>query len=177
MRHQKVKILAFFLAVFIAVASFPALKSNAATIASGTCGTNISWTLDDSGLLTIQGSGAMPDYESINDAPWYSYRKKVKSISFSSSITHISQNAFANCAYLTSVTIPNSVLSIGESAFLSCSRLTSVTLSNKLTSIENYTFSECTTLTSIAIPSSVDKIKTKAFWGDKTLLLLLSQMD
>ena len=28
-------------------------------VASGSCGENVTWTLDDSGLLTISGSGAM----------------------------------------------------------------------------------------------------------------------
>lgn len=29
------------------------------TVASGACGTNVTWTLDDQGTLTISGSGNM----------------------------------------------------------------------------------------------------------------------
>ena len=169
MRHQKVKILAFFLAVFIAVASFPALKSNAA-VYNGSCGTDLTYTLnEDSGLLSIQGTGAMTDFPTSGGAPWASKKAKIKSISFSSSITHIGSNAFYGCTYITEVTIPNSVVSIGSSAFYGCSRLSSVTLSNNLTAIDSYTFKSCTGLTSISIPGSVQTINTQAFYGDKAL--------
>ena len=43
-------------------------------------------------------------------------------------VTTIGQNAFLECAGLTSVTIPNSVTSIGDNAFHSCTSLTSVTV-------------------------------------------------
>ena len=169
MRHQKVKILAFFLAVFIAVASFPALKSNAA-VYTGSCGTDLTYTLnEDSGLLSIQGTGAMTDFPTSGGAPWASKKAKIKSISFSSSITHIGSNAFYGCTYITEVTIPNSVVSIGSSAFYGCSRLSSVTLSNNLTAIDSYTFKSCGGLTSISIPGSVQTINTQAFYGDKAL--------
>ncbi len=169
MRHQKVKILAFFLAVFIAVASFPALKSNAA-VYNGSCGTDLTYTLnEDSGLLSIQGTGAMTDFPTSGGAPWASKRAKIKSISFSSSITHIGSNAFYGCTYITEVTIPNSVVSIGSSAFYGCTRLSSVTLSNNLTAIDSYTFKSCSGLTSISIPGSVQTINTQAFFGDKAL--------
>ena len=169
MRHQKVKILAFFLAVFIAVASFPALKSNAA-VYNGSCGTDLTYTLnEDSGLLSIQGTGAMTDFPTSGGAPWASKRAKIKSISFSSSITHIGSNAFYGCTYITEVTIPNSVVSIGSSAFYGCTRLSSVTLSNNLTAIDSYTFKSCSGLTSISFPGSVKTINTQAFFGDKAL--------
>ena len=37
-------------------------QANAATEASGTCGDNLTWVLDDAGTLTISGSGEMDDY-------------------------------------------------------------------------------------------------------------------
>ncbi len=36
--------------------------SNLRTTGSGTCGDNVSWTLDDEGTLTISGTGDMEDY-------------------------------------------------------------------------------------------------------------------
>lgn len=169
MRHQKVKILAFFLAVFIAVASFPALKLNAAVV-SGSCGANLTYTLDeDSGLLTISGSGDMADYASSGGAPWYGKRGKVKSVSISSSVTHIGSNAFNSLTYITEVTIPNSVTSIGYSAFYGCTRLTRVTMSSKVTSIEANTFRGCQALTSINLPSGLKSIGSYAFFNCKVL--------
>ena len=34
----------------------------AATVDSGECGDNLTWTLDSDGTLTISGNGAMDDY-------------------------------------------------------------------------------------------------------------------
>ena len=36
------------------------LRANAAE--TGTCGENLTWTLDEAGTLTISGTGAMYDY-------------------------------------------------------------------------------------------------------------------
>lgn len=49
----------------------------AETLASGNCGTNgdnLTWALDDNGVLTIKGSGDMQDYSPSDDgivAPWF----------------------------------------------------------------------------------------------------------
>ena len=39
------------------------------TTASGTCGDNLTWTLDDSGTLTISGSGEMYNYDYSYNVP------------------------------------------------------------------------------------------------------------
>lgn len=39
------------------------------TTASSKCGANLTWTLDDSGTLTISGSGEMYNYTSSSRAP------------------------------------------------------------------------------------------------------------
>ncbi|MCD8110730.1 MAG: hypothetical protein LUE14_11645, partial [Clostridiales bacterium] len=54
--------------------------SAASVSSSGECGENLTWTLYSDGVLTISGSGAMEDYSSTTHAPWYSSRKKIKSI-------------------------------------------------------------------------------------------------
>ena len=48
----------------------------AATVKSGTCGTNLTWTLDDTGTLTISGTGYMRNYDD-DDPPWYDYTDSV----------------------------------------------------------------------------------------------------
>ena len=78
-------------------------------------------------------------------------------------VTSISENAFKECGYLTSVTIPNSVTSIGRMAFAYCWSLESVTLSENISSIEDYTFYDCESLTSITIPNNVTYVGNFAF--------------
>ena len=78
-------------------------------------------------------------------------------------VTSISENAFKECGYLTSVTIPNSVTSIGRMAFAYCRSLESVTLSENISSIEDYTFYDCESLTSITIPNNVTYVGDTAF--------------
>ena len=46
---------------------------------SGTCGDNLTWTLDDSGTLTISGTGDMWDWET-NSEPWYDYNADISSV-------------------------------------------------------------------------------------------------
>ena len=131
---------------------------------SGTCGPNLTWTLQDS-VLTISGSGNMNDYYSWNGAPWYSYRQSITSVTIGNSVTSIGKSAFEDCSGLTSVTIGNSVTSIGNSAFNDCSNLTSVTIPNSVTSIGHSAFEDCSGLTSVTIPNSVTSIGELAFYG------------
>ncbi|MBQ9143505.1 MAG: leucine-rich repeat domain-containing protein, partial [Paludibacteraceae bacterium] len=78
-------------------------------------------------------------------------------------VTSISENAFKECGYLTSVTIPNSVTSIGRMAFAYCWSLESVTLSENISSIEDRTFYDCESLTSITLPNNVTYVGENAF--------------
>ncbi len=133
---------------------------------AGSCGNNVTWTLSlSNGTLTISGTGAMADYSSYTDVPWYDYRSSIKSIVINDGVTSIGDYAFYDCSSLTSVTIPNSVTSIGEQAFCECYSLTSITIPNSVTSIGNYAFYGCSSLTSITIPNSVTSIGNYAFKG------------
>ncbi len=120
---------------------------------SGTCGENLTWTLDDNGTLTISGSGAMENYAYYNDseAPWYSLRRSVLTVTISEGVTSIGNSAFRGCSSLTSITIPGSVTTIGDSAFYNCSSLTSVTIPDSVTSIGDFTFVDCKSLSSVYI--------------------------
>ena len=83
--------------------------------ASGTCGDNLTWTLDSEGTLTVSGTGAMTDYLSPGETP-LAKLEFTKAI-LSEGVTRIGSCVFANCGYMTSITIPDSVTSIGHSAF------------------------------------------------------------
>ena len=125
---------------------------------SGTCGENLTWTLDDAGTLTISGAGDMN-----SNLPWANYRAKIRSIVIEDGVTNIEDWAFNSCMSLASVTIPDSVTSIGVSAFRSCVSLDSVTIPDSVTSIGMSAFSGCAALESITIPDSVTSIDAEAF--------------
>ena len=155
---------------------------------SGVCGENLTWSFDpNTRTLTIEGSGAMTDYE-YGKAPWYrSFSESIQtvllpdgltsigsyafynctgltSVTIPDGVTSIGDRAFSNCAGLTSMTIPDSVTSIGDGVFSGCSGLTSVTIPDSVTSIGNYAFSSCTGLTSVTIPDSVTSIGEGVFY-------------
>jgi hypothetical protein len=74
------------------------------TVASGTCGDNLTWVLTSDSTLTISGSGKMWHYPTTN-VPWYSYRNMIKTLVIGESVTSIYDYAFLDCRGLTSVTI------------------------------------------------------------------------
>jgi hypothetical protein len=94
------------------------IVATAEIVDSGTCGDNLTWTLDDSGTLTISGTGDMTNYEYPKEqyrAPWGT--SSIKKVVIKNGVTSIGNDAFYKCTNLTSIEIPNSVTSIGGDAF------------------------------------------------------------
>lgn len=139
------------------------IKAEAATY-NGTCGDNLTWTLNtDSGLLEISGTGDMYNW-SDTETPWDSYRSSIQTVIIGNGVTTLGDRAFGFCENLTSVTIPDSVTSIGDDAFSFCEKLTNVTIPDSVTTIGSWAFSECLKLTSITIPDSVTSIDDCTFY-------------
>ena len=166
---MKKRLLSFVLAVLMIASLLPATALAADVVVSGTCGaegdgSNLTWTLDSEGTLTISGSGDMCD-----GSPWHGNRYQIRSVFMANGVTSIGDDAFKGCTSLTSVTIPDSVTSIGESAFVDCRSLTSVTIPDSVTSIGDDAFWGCGSLTSVAIPNSVVSIGGFAFWSCDSL--------
>ena len=140
----------------------------ASAASSGNCGdngSNVTWSLDDDGTLTISGSGKIEDCRSDIDQPWYSNRSDITSVVIEPGVTSIGSQAFYECSNLTSITIPSGLTSIGEQAFGNCTGLTSITIPSGFISIGDYAFWNCTGLTSITIQNGVTSIGTGAFWN------------
>ena len=132
---------------------------------SGTCGDNLTWNLTN-GVLTISGSGAMANYSNVGkkDAPWYSYRSTITSVTIGNSVTSIGNYAFNSCSSITSVTIGNNVTSIGHDAFSGCSSLSgNLVIPSSVISIGSGTFYDCSSLTGVTIPNSVINIEGNVF--------------
>ena len=165
---MKKRLLSFVLAVLMIASLLPATALAADIVDSGTCGAEVTWTLDSDGVLTISGTGAMKEYDPYK-APWYGSSSRVKSAVIAEGVTSIGGKAFLDCTSLTSVTIPDSVTSIGSGAFSYCKSLTSVTIPDSVTSIGSSAFSYCKSLTSVTIPNSVTSIGGAAFNGCSSL--------
>ena len=167
------RLLSFVLAVLMIVSLLPATALAADIVDSGTCGaegdgSNLTWTLNSEGVLTISGTGAMKEYDPYK-APWYDSRSRVKSAVIADGVTSIGDYAFRDCYNLASVSIPDSVTSIGADAFWYCTSLTGVTIPDSVTSIGWSAFCGCESLTSVTIPDSVTSIGDWAFGLCKSL--------
>ena len=120
---------------------------------SGQCGANLTWKLDDSGTLTISGTGDMWNWTLNSFAPWYSYRSFINNVVINYGVTSIGDNAFYLYNSLTSINIPSSVTSIGNNAFCYCESLTSISIPSSVTSIGG-AFNGCDSLVAILVDSS-----------------------
>ena len=121
---------------------------------TGTWG-NLSWELDNTGLLTISGSGNMNGFDHDSTEAWRAYVDRITSIVIQEGVTSIGQYAFMNCNGLESVTIPATVKTIADEAFRSCENLKDLLIPEGVTDIGHYAFLFCNSLTSITIPSSI----------------------
>ena len=77
-------------------------------------------------------------------------------------VTQIGNNAFYNCANLSSVTIPESVQTIGDSAFKYCTSLEAVFIPESVTHLGPHAFAFCTKLASVNGQTSLETVME--FW-------------
>ena len=187
---------------------------NAHAATSGTCGTrsgegteedpyvyadNCNWTLNESGKLTISGTGKMGDFEQIQigegdyitSAPWGT---EMTDIVIENGITSIGNAAFVGAKKLSTVEGMNDVVSVGDafkrtgltsiafpdsvesiSSFAFCRNLTQLELPDSLTSIPRAMFWDTPNLKSIIIPSSVTTLESAAFDGSNITSLVVPE--
>lgn len=122
---------------------------------------NISWKLED-GVLTISGSGAVPDYEA-GKSPWYNDRSSIKEIQVESGITRVGNYAFYYSSCVEKVTLAETVTSIGDHAFDCNDVLGSVNMPG-VTTIGDYAFSNCYRLSDSEWTAQLTEIGDYAFY-------------
>lgn len=136
--------------------------STGETTSSGTCGENLTWTLDENGTLTISGTGPMKDYTyEDKERPWN--KDDVKKIIIKKGVTTVGSYVFLGHHNLTQVEIPEGVVSIGDDAFSMCENLEAISFPQSLTKIGVSAFEFCEGLTKVEIPKNVTKIGASAF--------------
>lgn len=111
------------------------------------------WSLQD-GTLIITSQGAMQDYTSARETPWFSDRADIRKIVVQNGVTSIGNYAFYGCENVTSVALPSTVTQIGKLAFYGCRNLSSLTLPDSLTMVEDYAFAKASGLGTIAFKGS-----------------------
>lgn len=177
---MKKKTISLVLALLMVFSLLPVSAFAANTVQSGKCGDNLTWTLDDAGVLTITGTGEM------TSNPWSDYKDSIKSVIVGNGVTSICNDAFEYCSNLESVELPDSLEKIGGSAFSHCKALTEIVVPANVKAlgefsfyfctglkkavilgsieyIDGYTFDQCYALESVSIPKSVKSIWTSAF--------------
>ncbi|MBR5536099.1 MAG: leucine-rich repeat protein [Clostridia bacterium] len=120
-----------------------------AIIASGECGDNLTWTLDNYGLLTVSGTGKM-SYNSTSgggfdagaelmasyyEVPWYSVKDKIVKVVVEEGVESIEDYAFYNCHHLEEIILSSTVVSVGKEAFSNNTLLKKLTIHYNTTDI------------------------------------------
>lgn len=160
-------------------------------------GSDLFWSYNSGAhILTISGTGPMPDFTGMHDQPWNDLKHKIllviiedevttigdfafsdisllTNVIIGNSVTKIGEDAFFYCENLLNVVLPASVEVIGEGAFDGCTLLMSVLMSEGLTTIGDFAFRDCTSLTDITIPGTVTTIGDYAFNGCTQLTSVL----
>ena len=138
-------------------------------LANGKCGDNAKWNIDNTGLLTISGTGKMYDYDDNHPSPFNGGRVlngkyTIQKIVIQSGITSIGN--WSLCYFYqrqVSITMPNTIKSIGKYAFYQSAIIGSGKIPNGVTSIGDYAFYY--SYYGITIPGTVKTIGNGAFYG------------
>ena len=183
---MKKRLLSILLTVLMTVSLLPVSALAADIVKSGTCGaegdgSNLTWTVDSDGTLTISGKGEMYSYWNTGiyayGTPWRDARvtrvviqegvttigsyafienRDIASVQIPDTVETIGSGAFQG-THLKEVVIPDSVTTIGSEAFRGCNELKDITISKGMTDL-GYVFPDCTALERVTIPSGVTSL-------------------
>jgi hypothetical protein len=163
------RIFSILIAVLLLAVLIPTAAS-AATVAEGTCGEKLTWTLDDAGTLTVSGTGSMPDF-GFEEAPWFGHRASITQVILEPGVTNISWNSFDYCAAMTRIQIPDTVTRI-DSNFYYCTGLTEVYIPANVTYLSG--FAQCSSLSRLEVDPGNPNYSSRnnvLFNKDQTLLI------
>lgn len=116
-----------------------------AITASGYCGKDARWALDNTGTLLVVGSGAMTSYSS-STSPWNSNGSSIKEVIIGNRITSVGTYAFYNYPSIKSITIGEKVATISSAAFSKCTGVNTITFLGNAPSISSNSFNSITAI-------------------------------
>ena len=173
------KLLSILLVLSLMLALVPA--AFAADIASGTCGaegdgSNVIWTLDETGLLTISGTGKIAS--GTGGSIWSD--KPVLAVDIRSGVTGVGKDAFYGCDDLQVISLPDTVTQLDDNAFGNCPALSDILVDAKnpaYKSVDGALYSKDGTVLvkgpanaeTFVVPDGVATIGDYAFFGAKYL--------
>ena len=157
--------------------AFTLREAPGGVLASGSCGSDVSWTLYQSGRFVVSGSGAMTNYPNQNAQPWAEYRTRIRSVEIGADITSIGAYAFYGAPNLTSVTFEkgSKLQTVSRLAFCLDTSLTEIILPEGVQSIGDRSFGYCYKLTSVYVPLGTSGIDQIAFKGSGSVVLSVSE--
>ena len=179
---KKTLLWALLLAALLALCCGAAV---AETVASGTCGDNAAWTLDNAGNLVITGTGV------IEYGGWD--RDSVLSVTVGEGITGLQGNPFSQMPYLENAVLPESLKTMDSAlfwqdrnlknvqlphnvdswntrwAFFGCEKLESAAVPEGVTVLDELFMDGCEALASVTLPSTLTAIGEAAFKDCKPL--------
>ena len=160
-------------------------------LASGTCGTDVTWTLTENGekvykkagkvaiaydgvTLTISGTGAVTgtDYKSVTGLFGSSDNANyfITSVIVGEGVTSLPSQAFNDFYILRHVSLPSTLTTIGNNSFSNCDALKSIVIPDGVTEIPYMAFSLCDSLRSVSLGKGVTTIGIRAFANCERLM-------
>lgn len=122
------------------------------------------WNFDETtGTLTLDGSGAMKEYTSAAETPWYSYRDSIEHLVVRSGVTSLSSYAFVGCQNLADIKLPDTLQTIGTMTFYGCDKLDNVTIPVSVRTIGSYAFADALSLSRITFAGDAPEFGTGVF--------------
>lgn len=166
-----------FLSAILAIVMLSTLfvvPVSASTVASGTCGDcgdNLTWALDNNGVLIINGTGKMITSNKFSgeEYPWYNYKKQIKSVIINEGVTSVGGCAFCFYDSIINISIADSVSVVYGYAFYGTS-IETLNIPKSMNTIGYLSFGNNSCLKEVYIPSSVKAIGQQAFTGCSNIM-------
>lgn len=157
------RIVTIILFLILLISIIPVSKVLAVTPKDYTVTDTISAKLDSNGVLTLTGTGEMPDYSNANLVPWKG--EQIQKIIINDGITKIGKYAFNSLTSLKDVDYGNTLVTIGEKGFYGCTSLTEFIAPSSLENIEYAAFAYCENITNIELNEGLKLLDSYCFEG------------